>query len=810
MLNRLLIAIVLIVSILPPPASATAQAQTWVCLAEAPHAVYLPSISGGISVPKAETLRRIDESVAGQRITDTDVFDASEATSPNVPEGITVTAVQDGILINVDFNIDTAHLHPRFQAFIVYGRPYGTEIDDGTGHEVGRFSDNDWVWQMDTGGYQGWEVALSAISNTGYESAKSAWYRCILSTFYDDFSDYGGSDTNDQEGLFWLKLADFEAGEEWELATGSVGSISDDTAHHVEGDQGKMFSSGLSGGSHYINGKLDVSLNLGDDSRFAGDDDFVFIAAYSDADIANAQLYMQTTPIIDYYYYDITTISAGWNYIAIAKADFTAVNNPDWSNITRIGLQVNNGVTGAFNVTFDNLQIITPDANGDYNPTGGAWMFNAGEWHVIPGFRPGEPFYNFSLAQISNPEDDDYFGTVQNVEMPNNKVSAGLMLTDGGRAGLTFRIADDTLGSEDALAVELDADANTLYLVRYATGVKSTLASTSYTPSMLAWLGVDFRDPDNEGRVKVYAANTQWDLFTASALKISHTTTAPWPDGKQVGVVTHAVPVRFVEFRAGSPQTADYAHKAGHALTAGYSVEDYGAAVARRVALPATIGVWSMASVQRSTGNVYDSSGQGRTLSYHGNLTFDWRDNGTPYINLDGTGDYFSRSSETDLNIVGTESVVVIAKRGLTLIGWFYVGSTDNATLMGKANDTDGPYFLYSQAGTAPLFRVRNSGDTTNYSVAGASTVGAWHFVAGVYVPGDRLALRVNDTTTENTTSIPASILSAGDNFAIGGDGAGGTLFTGYVGLCSLHFCAMDDEMVERVYQGEKALYGVA
>ncbi|NJO31403.1 MAG: hypothetical protein HC874_30490 [Richelia sp. SL_2_1] len=75
-----------------------------------------------------------------------------------------------------------------------------------------------------------------------------------------------------------------------------------------------------------------------------------------------------------------------------------------------------------------------------------------------------------------------------------------------------------------------------------------------------------------------------------------------------------------------------------------------------------------MSSVQRSTGNVYDLSGQGRTLTYNGNPTFNYTGL-VPYVSLDGTGDFLSRADETDLDILGTETIYNSAVRGLTLGG---------------------------------------------------------------------------------------------------------------------------------------------
>lgn len=105
-------------------------------------------------------------------------------------------------------------------------------------------------------------------------------------------------------------------------------------------------------------------------------------------------------------------------------------------------------------------------------------------------------------------------------------------------------------------------------------GSPVTHSSASYTmaPDTDYWVGVDFRDPNNERRVNVYVGTSEADLFTSAALKLSTASTWAWPDGGGVGVATYAANARFGDYRAGSPQTADYAHRAGYADVARVAV----------------------------------------------------------------------------------------------------------------------------------------------------------------------------------------------------------------------------------------------
>lgn len=767
-------------------------------------------------MPKSELLRRIDESQQGALLIERDVHDPTETSTPNTPEGVRVTAVQDGILIEVDFNIDTAHLHPRFQAFIVYVKPADSEVADGSGMEAGRFSDSDWVWRPRSGGYTGWLVALSAISNTGQESAKTDWYYCVVSTFYDDFSDYGGDESSDLESLWWLQVAQFTLAEGWDASNISSTFIEGDTSMNT-GDY--ALGTGYPVMVEYI---IDLSV----EGRF-GNSDYVLFSVYRAAGQPDAlfRIYISSDAYIpswlpgNSYYYDIAgaSIALGWNLFKIKKSDFAQFGTPNWANIQMIGFepQIHNPADGTGWI-IDDLRIVKadPDDATIHNDTGTRWNFNDGTWHIYPGNRPGEPAYGYSLGQIELAGTDDFLAEPQYIELTNGRLSAGMYLKgSNGRAGLAFRIEDDTLSSEDMLAVEIDSSTDTLYLVRYEAGSKTTLASASFTaaPDNMVWLGIDFRDVEHENRIKVYASSDPSLLFRSPALQISHITTAAWPDGYGVGLVAHQCNVRFVEFRAGSPEVAQYALRAGHALSAGYTTESPGAALAAFQALPGLVGLWPMSSVQRSTGQVYDLSGQGRHLTYNGNPTFNFTERGMPYLDLDGTGDYLSRADETDLDVLGTETIFAAAVRGLTLGGWFWLDARPaaNAEVVAKGSPTRGAgnisYGLWLWSAANTVWRFFMSDDGTNYSeVTVANAVAAWQFVVGRFVPASTVDMYVNGAKSSAATT-RAAIFNSGSTLTIGGDGA----MDGRAALCFLCTAALPDELIEGLFRQTRGLFGV-
>lgn len=225
--------------------------------------------------------------------------------------------------------------------------------------------------------------------------------------------------------------------------------------------------------------------------------------------------------------------------------------------------------------------------------------------------------------------------------------------------------------------------------------------------------------------------------------------------------------------------------------------------------LPGLVGLWPMSSVQRSTGNVYDMSGQSRTLTYNGNPTYNIYNNFVPYIDFDGVGDYLYRADETDLDILGTETINAAAVQGLTFGGWFLAETANTDYLICKTNDANGPYALASELGVNILFRIRDSTDTTNYNVRIASAQNIWQFCVGRYRPSTEIKVWCNAASNTNIVGIPASILNGADDFAIGGTGAGTSLLQGYASLCFLSHQAFPDALVNAMFQQSRILFGV-
>lgn len=247
------------------------------------------------------------------------------------------------------------------------------------------------------------------------------------------------------------------------------------------------------------------------------------------------------------------------------------------------------------------------------------------------------------------------------------------------------------------------------------------------------------------------------------------------------------------------------------------TINRYGNMISHFQALPGLVGLWYPGNVQRSTGNIYDYSGQGRTLTYNGNPTINYLSNGVAYASLDGVGDYWSRADEVDLRIRGNEAFVT--NPGITFGGWFNsqkaIGSFE--TLISKRGAAVNFAYWIVRNNTGEMRLAISTDGTTTHNAVTTETIptGVWFLVVGSWSPSTvtRIQVWIPSTNsyyvTENTFSVPATIFNGTADFNISGYNNGTQLFEGYVStsfLCaSYHSLAMNNSL----YQQTRSLYGV-
>jgi hypothetical protein len=224
------------------------------------------------------------------------------------------------------------------------------------------------------------------------------------------------------------------------------------------------------------------------------------------------------------------------------------------------------------------------------------------------------------------------------------------------------------------------------------------------------------------------------------------------------------------------------------------------------LALPMLRGFWPMSSVG-ATPQVFDLSGNGRTLTYNGNPTFNAYDL-APYIDLDGTGDYLERTDEAGLRIIGSEAYVATAIQGLTIGGWFWRDVQAVQHFAGKASPAvNWPYYMRNAGINDTISFSIRSAVPAIHTVSGTSAgVLGWDFCVGRFEPNnDEINITVNGTESTQAIPVGTTLSNTAANFRIGSDGT--NLLNGRASLCFLCAAALPDVTVFSLYERTRRLF---
>lgn len=231
--------------------------------------------------------------------------------------------------------------------------------------------------------------------------------------------------------------------------------------------------------------------------------------------------------------------------------------------------------------------------------------------------------------------------------------------------------------------------------------------------------------------------------------------------------------------------------------------------------IPGLVGFWPMSGVQRSTGDARDFGHGGLDLSYNGNPTYNIYNDLVPYIDLDGTGDFFSHADTTDLDMLGTETIYASVVRGLTMGGWFWFDDAappvSSEGLITKDNAVaGGRSYSFQRNSGAGNGRFGISVDGTAFSTVDTTALNnsQWYFLVGRFTPSTELAAFQNGTKTINVAAIPASIFNSPTALNIGAF-SGGLLLDGRVTFPFLSANALPDAYINALFQQSRVLFGV-
>ncbi len=399
----------------------------------------------------------------------------------------------------------------------------------------------------------------------------------VASTDYgpieDKFDGYGG-DLSDMFYKDMMVLAGMESGESW---TAVNTTVSDDTANKIQGLRGKKIVGSIYGaGAELIlpAGSRDLSDINSDDWITIG---AYFHAAHTSGFAFTLSLYDGTTWRSATYSYGVGETLNKWYILGQPKSAFP--DTMDWTNVERIGIYIQSQV----DVTIDDFRVIRrdPDNNKLHDNMGQVWKYEPAmtndvdstaayvsydgpEWHILPGQQSGEPDTPHSLAQFRSGGSTWYSVYHPQSDVPSGVGIVGTYLKENGEVAFAFNIQDPV--TRTMYAVEADSANDKIRLVKWVDGTRTQIAEANFTfaPDELVWIGADWRDPDSENRIKVYASKVEGNLIQANNLLISETDSAVTRGG-YVGLMAKECNARFVYIRAGSPEhamSAEFAYKA--------------------------------------------------------------------------------------------------------------------------------------------------------------------------------------------------------------------------------------------------------
>ena len=237
-------------------------------------------------------------------------------------------------------------------------------------------------------------------------------------------------------------------------------------------------------------------------------------------------------------------------------------------------------------------------------------------------------------------------------------------------------------------------------------------------------------------------------------------------------------------------------------------------AVSAGLALPALRGFWPMSSVgYLAATQARDISGEGYHLANNNVADFGY-DGLAPYVDLNGTTQYLSRASGVGgwATVTGTETHIVTAQRGLTLLGWFKFDSVAGAgwqRLHSKEDAVNRSYALVLTEATDTITFEYFTGAASK-TITSVATVGSgvWHFLGARFRPSNDHTI-VIDSTILTAGHANASIDDTAAPFEIGRRGNNTQHFAGLASLCVLCACAIPDALFFSFYQQTRAMFGV-
>jgi hypothetical protein len=242
-------------------------------------------------------------------------------------------------------------------------------------------------------------------------------------------------------------------------------------------------------------------------------------------------------------------------------------------------------------------------------------------------------------------------------------------------------------------------------------------------------------------------------------------------------------------------------HSSGYGLSS---------AIPMYLALPRLRAFWPFSSTNESD-NLYDLSGQGRTMTNNNTVDVTGMHGIVPYANfIRANSESFSRADETGLSFTNTVGMVTWC--------WFDAESTgNNAGLINKWYSAGGTtnnrsYTLYKTS--TDVFRLSISDDGINTYILDSTVtyaVSGWYFVAAACYGNSYMKIFVNGTWVSTHVGVPVSIYDNDRPLYLGAYNEANYL-DGRMTLTAIHKLPAVEKnytaTIESLYQHTRALFG--
>lgn len=233
--------------------------------------------------------------------------------------------------------------------------------------------------------------------------------------------------------------------------------------------------------------------------------------------------------------------------------------------------------------------------------------------------------------------------------------------------------------------------------------------------------------------------------------------------------------------------------------TTWFSLADIGSYISAMQSIIGLIGFWPMNSFDTINADIYDYSGQGRTLIQTG-ITLNVLNDRVTYTAFNGTTSYLARADEAGLDV----------STAMTVGCWVKLNTTGTQVIMNK-NGAGGQYGWELAFITTSGFRFAISGDgsvtkTVVSSTPSPSTT-AWYHIVARFFTGTEIDIFVNGVKTINTTAIPAVIFNSNAAFNIGRASVGGVFLNGSVAFPFISRTSLTDSYINALYEEGRPLF---